>query len=61
MTQALFHASISVRVRATVLERLKKMAERHNLSQSEVIEHIVDQAFEEIMMKKRTEKGNAKK
>jgi hypothetical protein len=37
------------------------MAERHNLSQSEVIEHIVDQAFEEIMMKKRTEKGNAKK
>lgn len=55
-------ASISVRVRAIVLERLKQMAEKHNLSQSEVIEHLVDQAFEEIMVKKGTvKKGNAKK
>lgn len=54
-------ASISVRVRATVLERLKQIAEKHNYSQSEVIEFLVDKAFEEIMVKKRTAKGSARK
>lgn len=40
-------ASISVRVRASVLERLKEMADQNNVSQSEIIEALVDQAYEE--------------
>lgn len=54
-------ASISVRVRETVLERLKEMATKHNLSQSEVIEHLVDQAYEELVGKKIKSKINFKK
>jgi|GEM_PF-3306820 len=53
-------ASISVRVRPTVLERLKWIAEKHNYSQSEVIEFLVDQAFEEITKKKEAGKRNQK-
>ena len=40
--------NISVRVRATVLERLKEMADMNSVSQSEIIEALVDQAYEEI-------------
>lgn len=45
-------ANISVRVRATVLERLKEMADKNNVSQSEIIEALVDQAYEELILKK---------
>lgn len=45
-------ANISVRVRATVLERLKEMADKNNVSQSEIIEALVDQAYEQTMVKK---------
>ncbi|MBF0301002.1 MAG: hypothetical protein HQK51_20000 [Oligoflexia bacterium] len=49
-------ASISVRARATVLDRLKQMADKHNLSQSQVIEYLVDRAFEEFVKMKRIDK-----
>lgn len=47
-------ASISVRVRATVLERLKEMADKNNVSQSEIIEALVDQAYNDFLKKKKT-------
>ena len=55
-------ASISVRVRATVLERLKEMADMNSVSQSEIIEALVDQAYEEIgkMKIKNTKKKSSK-
>ncbi|NOT78130.1 MAG: ribbon-helix-helix protein, CopG family [Bacteriovoracaceae bacterium] len=40
--------NISVRVRATVLERLKEMADRNSVSQSKIIEALVDQAYEQM-------------
>lgn len=41
-------ANICVRVRATVLERLKEMADRNSVSQSKIIEALVDQAYEQM-------------
>ena len=54
--------NISVRVRATVLERLKEMADMNSVSQSEIIEALVDQAYEEIGKAKikKTKKNSSK-
>lgn len=41
-------ANICVRVRATVLERLKEMADKNNVSQSKIIEALVDQAYDQM-------------
>jgi predicted DNA-binding ribbon-helix-helix protein len=46
-TGELRSAHISVRVRKSIADKIKEMAEENNLSVADVVEHLVEVAFEE--------------
>ena len=45
-TGELRDSHISVRVRKSIAEKIKKMAKENNLSVADVVEHLVEAAFE---------------
>lgn len=47
--------AVTVRLSKTAVDNLKFLADEHNLSQADVIEHLIDEATEEYS-KKRTMK-----
>jgi len=57
-TGELRDSHISVRVRKSIADKIKKMAKENNLSVADVVEHLVEVAYEGREIK--TEKKNRK-